>query len=150
KVGTRRLLAAGVIQRDSEDRYAYRHAIVGQTLARDAPAELRLLVHIAAVRHYRTADALGEHRRLSQLAVHAAAAGLSEEAARSYFMLAERARAWHAYTDAERLYTCVLEQPGLLPSDRAAALRGRGLMRNRVARYHGALEDLCAARACAE
>lgn len=150
KVGTRRLLSAGVIVKDAEGRCGYRQALVRQALANGAPERFARGVHVAAVRYYRSADTIGDERRLSRLATHASAAGLAEEAARAFFVLAERARAWHAYLEAEGLYSRVLEQPGLAASDRAAAHRGRGLMRERLSRYHDALADLVAARATAE
>src|SRR5262249_39057786 len=64
---------------------------------------------------------------------------------------AENARARHAYTDAERLYSRALEQRGgARPSERAAAYRGRGLMRYRIGRYHDALSDFSCARTMAK
>ena len=150
KVGTRRLVSAGVIVRDADGRFGYRHDLVRESLAHGAPEELRRLVHLAAVRYYRSVDTMWDERRLSRLAMHASAAGLAEEAARCFFVLAERARSWHGYLEAERLYSRVLDQPGLAPADRAAAHRGRGLMRYRLARYHDALADFSAARATAE
>ncbi len=149
-VATRRLLSTGMITRDAEGRVRYRQALVRQALAQDAPEAFQRLVHEAAASFYRDADTMPGQRRLSQLATHASAAGLGEEAARTFFTLAERARAWHAYLEAERLYSRVLEQPHVAPADRAAAHRGRGLMRYRVARYHDALADFSVARAHAE
>ena len=65
---------------------------------------------------------------------------LREYAERAYLDLAERARARHAYTDAERLYSRALEQRGEAgPVERAAAYRGRGLMRSRIGRHHQSL-----------
>lgn len=149
-VATRRLLSTGMITRDAEGRVRYRQALVRQALAQDAPEAFQRLVHEAAASFYRDADTMPGQRRLSQLATHASAAGLGEEAARTFFSLAERARAWHAYLEAERLYSRVLEQPHVAPADRAAAHRGRGLMRYRVARYHDTLADFSVARAHAE
>jgi tetratricopeptide (TPR) repeat protein len=150
KVATRRLLSAGLIVRDRELRFTYRHALVREMLARSAPESFRRLVHLAAARYYRTAESIPDRQRLPLLALHASAAGLAEEAARTFFVLAERARAWHAYVEAEHLYSRVLDQPGLSVADQAAARRGRGLMRYRLARYHDALDDLSFARTAAE
>lgn len=150
RVGTRRLLSAGVIVRDAEGRFSYRHALVREAVQRSAPEEFRRRVHLAAACYYRYAESSTDHRRIAHLAMHASAAGLTEEAARAYFVLAERARAWHAYVDAERLYSRVLEQAGLAETDRGPAHRGRGLMRYRLARYHDALADFSVARAVAE
>lgn len=149
-VATRRLLGTGMILREREGRLRYRHALVRQVLARDTPEGLRRLVHEAAATFYRRARALPEHRRLSQLAEHTAEAGLAAEAARTFLALAERARAWHSYLEAERLYSRALEQPGIAGDDSAVALRGRGLMRYRLARYHDALADFAEARALAD
>ncbi len=150
KVGTRRLLSAGVLVRDADGRFSYRHSFVCAALRRSAPAAFRRRVHLAAASHYRHAESRMDDRRLAQLAMHASAAGLAAEAAHAFFVLAERARAWHGYVEAERLYSRVLEQPGLTDTDRGAAYRGRGLMRYRLARYHDALADLSVARAVAE
>jgi tetratricopeptide (TPR) repeat protein len=149
-VATRRLLATGSITRDAQGRVSYRQALVRQALARDTSETFRRVVHQAAAAFYRGADAMPDQRRLSQLAIHASAAGLGQEAVRTYMTLAERAHTWHAYLEAERLYSRVLEQPGVDASDRAAAHRGRGLMRYRLSRYHDALADFAVARDRAE
>jgi tetratricopeptide (TPR) repeat protein len=73
---------------------------------------------------------------------------MADEAERAYLELAERARARHAYTEAERLYSRALEQPVAAEAEaRAAAYRGRGMMRYRIGRYHDALADFLCARA---
>ena len=151
RIGTRRLLAARVIVEYGEGRVGFRHALVREAVARTAPEAQRGRIHRAAAEHHGdgapTGSGAGDERRLAQLAHHAGEAGLSEVSARSFFELAERARARHAYTDAERLYSRALEQHAGL--DRRAGYRGRGLMRYRIGRYHDALTDLEAARALA-
>ncbi|AUX22491.1 uncharacterized protein SOCEGT47_029940 [Sorangium cellulosum] len=148
RVGTQRLLAARVIVDHGDGGVGFRHALVREAVARAAPAAQRLRIHRAAAAFYAEGPPrLGEERRVAQLAHHAGAAGLAEVAARSFFDLAERARARHAYTDAERLYSRALEQPaGDGAIDRRAAYRGRGLMRYRIGRYHDALADFSCAR----
>ncbi|MFT3767981.1 MAG: protein kinase [Minicystis sp.] len=150
-IGNRRLIAARVIVEDGAGRVDYRHGLVREAVARAVPEALRRRIHAAAAEYYGDgAAALGEERRLAQLAYHAAAAGLTDQAARSYFTLAERARARHAYTDAERLYSRALEQRvASAVIDRRAAHRGRGLMRYRIGRYDDALADFAVARAAA-
>ncbi len=150
RVATQRLVEADVLARDAEGRCHYHHALVREALAKGAPEAFRRLLHLAAAAHYRNDDRLGEHRRLAQLAVHASAAGLADEAAPAYFLLAERARAWHAYLEAEHLYGRVLSHPGLSDLDQAVAYRGRGVMRYRLSRYHDALADFAIARDLAE
>jgi eukaryotic-like serine/threonine-protein kinase len=148
RIGTRRLVAAGLVAQDREGRIGFRHALVREAIARATPEAVRRRIHLAAALHYQDAS---EERRLSQLAYHASAAGMVDVAERSYLDLAQRARARHAYLEAERLYSRALEQPAVDRGiDRGAAYRGRGLMRYRAGRYHDALVDLSRARAMAE
>ncbi|WP_437673648.1 protein kinase domain-containing protein [Sorangium sp. So ce131] len=157
RVGTARLLAARVVVDHGAGRVGFRHALVRESVARAVPEAQRRRIHRAAAAYYAAGPAgLGEERRIAQLARHAGAAGLAGLAARSFFDLAERARARHAYTDAERLYSRALEQsagepgepgePGETSIDRRATYRGRGLMRYRIGRYHDALTDFSCAR----
>ncbi|XXX77714.1 protein kinase [Sorangium sp. So ce134] len=146
KVGTRRLLAARVLDEDGPGCVSYRHALMRDAVSRSIPESQRRRIHAAAVEYYEAGSAdLDEERRLSQLAYHAGEAGIPGPAARAYITLAARARARHAYADAERLYTRALAQPGGVV-DRRAAHRGRGLMRYRIGRYHDALSDFACAR----
>ncbi|WP_437733882.1 serine/threonine-protein kinase [Sorangium sp. So ce1335] len=208
-VAVKRLLAAGLLVQDRRGRIGFRHALVREAVARGAPEPLRRRVHLAAFKLHR--DAIGgdggdggeraaphdRDARLLPFAYHAAQAGLAEAAEAAYLTLAERARARHAYLDAETFYSRALEQPlapaapgdgapaspprdgapaspprdgaprsprdgaprsprdGAPPGpprarpDRAAAHRGRGLMRYRLGRYHDALADFASARAIA-
>ncbi|WP_437779713.1 protein kinase domain-containing protein [Sorangium sp. So ce1097] len=193
-VAVKRLLAAGLLVQDRRGRVGFRHALVREAVARGAPEPLRRRVHLAAFKLYRDAagDGGGEggeraaphdrDARLLPFAHHAAQAGLAEAAEAAYLTLAERARARHAYLDAETFYSRALEQPvdpaapgAAAPAsarragapasvssapasaptaprarpDRAAAHRGRGVMRYRLGRYHDALADLASARAIA-
>src|SRR6185437_13783197 len=160
RVATQRLLATGVVIEDRDGRIGFRHALVREAIARGTPEALRRRIHRAAARHYQGAAPAttrepaaypgaqgGDEHRAAQLAYHAAEAGMGPVAGRVYLELAERARARHAYTDAERLYSRALEQPGGAgQAERAAAYRGRGLMRYRIGRYHDALIDFSCAR----
>jgi serine/threonine protein kinase/tetratricopeptide (TPR) repeat protein len=148
RIATQRLLAAGVVIEDREGNIGFRHALVREAIARGTPEALRRRIHHAAAEHYAGAAAgRSEEHRLAQIAYHAGAAGMSAIAERAYLDLAERARARHAYTDAERLYSRALEQGGdATVAERAAAYRGRGLMRYRIGRYHDALTDFSCAR----
>ncbi|WP_441289970.1 serine/threonine-protein kinase [Sorangium sp. KYC3313] len=173
-VAVKRLIAAGLLVQDRRGRIGFRHALVREAVARAAPEPLRRRVHLAAFKVHRDAasDEAGErdaphlkNERLIPFAYHAAQAGLGEIAEIAYLTLAERARARHAYLDAETLYSRALEQPieptapgggppsrrapGGVRPDRAAAHRGRGLMRYRLGRYHDALADFASARAIA-
>jgi eukaryotic-like serine/threonine-protein kinase len=154
RVATQRLLATGVVIEDRDGRIGFRHALVREAIARGTPEALRRRIHHAAARHYQATPAgsaeRGDEPHLAQLAHHAGEAGMGAVAGRAYLELAEQARARHAYTDAERLYSHALEQPGGTgPVERAAAYRGRGLMRYRIGRYHDALADFSCARAMA-
>jgi tetratricopeptide (TPR) repeat protein len=143
RIGTQRLRAAGVLVDAGRGGVAFRHDLVREAIAHATPAEERLRIHRAAAAYHAEVER-GADRSLGRLAHHAAEAGLAEVAERAYLALAESARARHAYTEAERLYSRALAQPG---GARAGALRGRGLMRYRIGRYHDALADLSAARA---
>ncbi|MGK3988596.1 protein kinase [Sorangium sp. So ce136] len=178
EVAAKRLLTAGLLVQGRRGRIGFRHALVREAVARSVPELLRRRVHLAAFKLHRDAadDEGGEgaaphdrDARLIPFAYHAAQAGLGEVAEAAYLALAERARARHAYLDAETFYSRALEQPseptdpgasapagpphagppaGSRP-DRAAAHRGRGLMRYRLGRYHDALADFASARAIA-
>ncbi|WP_437812558.1 serine/threonine-protein kinase [Sorangium sp. So ce1078] len=180
EVAVKRLLAAGLLVQDRRGRIGFRHAMIREAVSRGAPEPLRRRVHLAAFKLHR--DAAGGEQgerdaphlkdaRLIPFAYHAAQAGLGEVAEAAYLTLAERARARHAYLDAETFYSRALEQPleptdpsgsareparlahGGAPArarpDRAAAHRGRGLMRYRLGRYHDALADFASARTIA-
>jgi eukaryotic-like serine/threonine-protein kinase len=149
-IGTRRLLAAELLAEDDAGHVNYRNALVREAVARAVPRTQRERIHAAAASYYEGGAAgIGEERRRAQLAYHAGESGMAAVAARAYRELAERSRARHAYTDAERLYSRAIENENASdadPSLRAADLRGRGAMRYRTARYHDALADLGLAR----
>lgn len=145
-IGTQRLLTAGLLGRDRHGRIGFRHSLVREAVARATPAALRARIHRATFEFYRDARGVAEERRLGQIAHHAAAAGFGSIAETAYLTLAERARAQHAYVDAERLYSRAIEASAAPPP---AAYRGRGRMRSRLGRYHDALGDLTIAREAA-
>lgn len=145
-VGIQRLLTAGVLVRRPGG-LSFRHALVREAVTCSIGEPLRTQVHLAVVEYYRHAEGLPAIRRLSQLALHAAEAGLGDIAESAYLKLAERARARHAYMEAERLYSRAIEQSTEESAHLRAAYRGRGLMRGRLGRYHDALADLGRARA---
>ncbi|MFT3765831.1 MAG: protein kinase [Minicystis sp.] len=151
RIGTQRLVAAGMVMEDRHGRVGFRHELVREAIVRAMPDALRRRIHLAAAAYYADAPPGAEDRRLAQLAYHGSAAGMAAVAEAAYLELAERARARHAYTEAERLYSRALEQP---PNDsgidRGAAYRGRGLMRYRIGRHHDALTDFACARKMAE
>jgi tetratricopeptide (TPR) repeat protein len=149
KVGVAQLIEGGILVADGAGRVAFRHALVREAIAKQVPDDLRARIHRAAVAHY--GSALKEPRRgkeLAELAFHAARAGETTLAREAYLTLAERARARHAYVDAERAYSRALDQSHEAP-DTLRARRGRGLCRYRTGRYHDALDDLAAARSLA-
>ena len=174
RVGTRRLLSAGLLVQHREGRIGFRHALVREAIAASTPAGPAHRCHLAAAEYYRDAQAIPEERRLLQLASHAAAAGLVVIAEGAYLKLAEAAQARHAYVGAEQLYSGAIlaaamdtrgprdegARGSIAPSsvrasgelDPAAGLRalqahrGRGRMRQRLGRYDDALDDFAAAR----
>jgi len=165
RVGVHRLLTAGVLVQGQQGHIGFRHELIRDSVAQSIPAPLRRQIHLAAVDHYREGSSALEARRLSQLAFHAARAGLGRIAENTYLTLAEQARARHAYLEAERLYSRALElsmgpdgsrggaqpsgSPGAMSDVERAAHRGRGLMRYRLGRYHDALADLARAHEAA-
>jgi serine/threonine protein kinase/tetratricopeptide (TPR) repeat protein len=147
KIALERLLAAGLMVRGRRGHVGFRHDLARAAVARSAPEAFRRRIHFAAVEHYCDPDAAPEDRRLAQLGFHAAQVGMGPIAATAYFELAERTRARHAYTEAERFYSRALEQPGDPEGlERRLAYRYRGLMRHRIGRHHDALTDLSCAR----
>lgn len=180
RIGIDRLLGAGVLRRQRQGRVGFRHGLVREAIVRGVPEHLRRKIHLAAVEYYRDAhnrvDGLSEELRLPQLGYHAARVRQFDVAEEAYMQLAEAARARHAYVDAERFYTLVLEQsdsrlapmlrqdePTSTPSSsrkseampsgsvhrnhRRDAYHGRALMRYRVGRNHDALLDFAEVRA---
>jgi len=145
-VAVHRLVARGLLTRTPHGVVRFRHALVRDAVSRTVPHELRILVHRAALNHYRARRDRDE-ATLAKLAHHAAESGYVAEAGAFFLSLAESARARHAYFEAEMFYTRAL---ALLPASRqtehARASRGRGLMRYRIGRHEDALSDLEHAR----
>ncbi|MCY1074238.1 serine/threonine-protein kinase [Archangium lansingense] len=144
---TRRLLDLGLLVSHRQEGLSFRNELLRATVERSLPEADRVRIHRAAFRYYQSKAGAAERQRLPRLALHAAAAGLRDEAAALYIDLAESARGRHAYIEAESTYTRALE---LLEADdrrrRLTVLRGRGLMRYRVGRYEDSLADFAAAR----
>ncbi|XYH93250.1 serine/threonine-protein kinase PknK [Sorangium sp. So ce1128] len=149
RVGTERLLQAGVLVTDQKG-IGFRHALVREAIAQGVDESERRRIHLAAYEHHREAAHESPEQRRFKIAYHAAEAGLADVAEEAYLELAERARARHAYVEAELYYSRALAQPvEERGARRRAAYRGRGLMRYRLGRYHDALGDLARARAMA-
>ncbi|WP_437730107.1 protein kinase domain-containing protein [Sorangium sp. So ce1335] len=149
RVGTERLLQAGVLVADRK-RLGFRHSLVREAIVRGVDDAERRRIHLAAYEHHRESAEESPELRRFKIAYHAAEAGLADVAEEAYLELAERARARHAYVEAELYYSRALAQPVEERSARRrAARRGRGLMRYRLGRYHDALGDLDRARAMA-
>ncbi|WP_437679143.1 serine/threonine-protein kinase [Sorangium sp. So ce131] len=150
RVGTERLLEAGVLVGDRRGRLGFRHALVREAIAQGVAQAERRRIHLAAYEHHREAAGEGREQRRFKIAYHADEAGLAAVAEEAYLELAERARARHAYVEAELHYSRALAQPiAARGPRRRAAYRGRGLMRYRLGRYHDALGDLDRARVMA-
>jgi serine/threonine protein kinase/tetratricopeptide (TPR) repeat protein len=151
QVVLRRLTASGLLIVRRSGLHGFRHALLRDAIAAGASPELGAELHRAAASYYRDATTLPEAIRLSRLAWHAAHAGAHAEAARSYLVLADLARARDAYLDAELLYSRALDLPGALgEAERLHAFRHRGDMRYRIGRYADSLADFDEARRLAE
>jgi tetratricopeptide (TPR) repeat protein len=152
-VATSRLLSSGVLVTHADGRLTFRHALFSEAIYQSMPVALRQAIHGAAYRFHCTHHLLGERDRRVRLALHAARAGLRQEAAGRYLELARLAESRHAYLDAEFTYTRALEQLATthrVPADAVAAYRGRGLMRYRIGRYADAVQDFERARVGAQ
>jgi tetratricopeptide (TPR) repeat protein len=159
-VGLQALVESGIFVRGAGDHYSFQSPTF-----RDAVYELldparREAIHRVAFDVWRArlepaargpAPEPAWSHGLTQLARHAGAAGLSNEAAMASFELAELAWSKHRYVEADQRYTAALAF--LSPGDeerRLRALAGRGKARYRLHRAREALDDLQAARAIAE
>ncbi len=146
-IGTQRLLANGVLIEHRHGQLGFRHALVREAVCKAIPDSLRRPIHQAALQFYQSESGLPDNERLLRLGFHAAKCGHREQASGAFLSLADRARARHAYLDAELLYSQAIEQmPSALDQRRMAACRGRGLMRYRLGRYEDACTDFGAAR----
>ena len=150
-IGTQRLLANGVLIERRHGQLSFRHALVREAVCKAIPDSLRRPIHQAALQFYQGECGLPENERLLRLGFHAARCGSHEQALGAFLSLADRARARHAYLDAELLYSQAIElMPSELDQRRMAACRGRGLMRYRLGRYEDACADFDAARQTAD
>ncbi len=144
---TRRLQDLGLLLSHRLEGLSFRNELLRVTVERSLPEADRERIHRAAFRFYLSDAGAAERQRLPRLALHAAAAGMRDEAAALYIDLAESARGRHAYIEAESTYTRALE---LLDAEdrrrKLTVLRGRGLMRYRVGRYEDSLADFAGAR----
>jgi hypothetical protein len=145
-VASQRLRQLGLLIQHRSGAFSFRNGVLRESVAGGVTDTLAERIHRAALAFYRTAP-LAEATRTARLAWHAARAGERGEAAAAYLSLAEAARERHRYLDADLLYTQALEQLDPAAEDRRLqACKGRGIMRYRLGRYAGALEDLAAAR----
>ncbi len=141
----------GLLVPTGDERIGFRHALVREAMAGMMSSPLRTVAHEAALRFHERQEPTAsssdaEVERLAYRAHHAAALG-AERAGPLYLELAERARARHAYPEAERLYSRALEHDregrGRL---QLTALTGRGRMRFRLERHADACRDFARAR----
>ncbi|MGC4000442.1 MAG: protein kinase [Anaeromyxobacter sp.] len=146
EAATRRLVEFGLLSRHRDGRTSFRLPVVRDAVARSTPEVLRRAIHEAAFRFHARPGPLPEVLRLGRLATHAAETGRRAEAGEACLELAADRAARHAYVEAEGFYSRAL---GLLDEGaargRLEGLRGRGLMRSRVARHRDAVTDLDAA-----
>jgi tetratricopeptide (TPR) repeat protein len=149
-IGTRRLLAAGVVVEPSPGRVCFRHALFRETIAAATPPGQQASIHEAAFVYYRDAIELASEHRLPRLAYQASLSGHRVEAAAAYLELARQARDRHAYLDSEHMFDRALAHVDETPSAaRLEALHGRGRARHRLTQLDGACNDFRLARALA-
>ena len=163
-VALARLAEAGVLTAGAGARYHFRHPLLRQAIEASEPAEVAAWHRAALARLPAPADA--DLSALHRIARHAQACASRDLAWSAWFALAEHARARHAYVEAEQRYSNALDQlapaaherptpaarPALSGPDprRRRTLAGRGHVRYRIQRFADALDDIRAARACAE
>jgi hypothetical protein len=146
QVATERLHQARLLVRHHGGKYSFRNAVTRDAVAKTVADSLGLRIHRAALGYYRSA-ALPDATRLPRLAWHASRAGERKECASTYLVLAERARERHDYLEADLLYSRALtEMSDVEPEARQRALKGRGIVRYRLARHDDSLADLALAR----
>jgi tetratricopeptide (TPR) repeat protein len=147
RVGLRRLSESGILVDHRGGRVAFRHALLRDTLYQSVPSAARASIHRAAYEHHRRQDDTDDVARVPQMAFHAARCGLHGEAAGLYLDLARRARARHAYLEAELLYRSALENlPDADVAGKIAGHQGLGMMRFRLGRHDDAQKSFAAAR----
>ena len=145
RVGVERLRQARVLVQHRSGRYSFRNAILREAVAKTVAGAQSTLIHRAALEYYR-AGHLPQAVRLPRLAWHAAQAGDRMLASTTYVQLAEAARELHNYLEADLLYTRALAELDESDEDRRLlAYKGRGIMRYRLGRYEGSIEDLALA-----
>jgi serine/threonine protein kinase/tetratricopeptide (TPR) repeat protein len=144
---THRLLELGLLVNHPPRQLGFRNELLRATVERSLPEADRVRIHHAAYRYNLGETGTPQRQRLPRLALHAAAAGLREEAATLYIELAESARGRHAYLEAESTYSRALELLDVEDTRRRlTVLQGRGLMRYRVGRSEDSLADFAGAR----
>jgi tetratricopeptide (TPR) repeat protein len=145
-VATERLHQARLLVRHHGGKFSFRNAVTRDAVAKTVAELLGLRIHRAALGYYRS-SALPDATRLPRLAWHASRAGERKECASTYLVLAERARERHDYLEADLLYSRALADQGdVEPEARQRALKGRGIVRYRLARHDDSLADLALAR----
>jgi len=146
-----RLLELGLLKELGPPLMGFRNPLLRSIVSRAVPAAEQARLHHAAFRFYVHHWREPEERRLPRIAVHAAGAGMREEAAALYLDLAEGARQRHAYLEAEATYSRAIELLGEHQDVmQLAAHQGRGMMRYRVGRHEDSLADFALARALAK
>ncbi|HEY5924403.1 MAG TPA: protein kinase [Kofleriaceae bacterium] len=149
--GLAQLARAGLLEANGHGGFMFRRPATHEAIYALVPAPFRLAVHQAAYHFWRARCGTAGFDRLIRVAHHGAGAGYTRDAQVHYAALAARAKARHAYREAERMLTAALEL--CQPSDRAVRLdlhAERGSVRRFLTRYEEAREDFATARALAE
>ncbi|MEY4578116.1 MAG: hypothetical protein RL701_2819 [Pseudomonadota bacterium] len=144
-VGLKRLVSHGLLVRSIGETHNFRHSLFGQAVYALLSEDERRQYHSAAYQTFQNLPMSYEYC-LPRLALHAARSGNQAVAASAYIKLAERARATHAYLQAELAFGSALDNMSAPDIRVSHALRGRGLMRFRTGRHEDALKDLRLAR----
>jgi len=141
-VGVHRLRRCGILVETANNRFEFRNDLLREGAYTTVPAHVRHESHRAAYRVIQDDPQLSAGERLTQLAFHAAGAGLHEQAVELELELARRAVDRHEYLVAHESFQRALDHLEADDPRRLDAIHGLGLMRFRMGRHQDALRDL--------
>jgi tetratricopeptide (TPR) repeat protein len=149
-VALEQLAERGVLQAGRDRRWRFRKPVVRDLLITEGAAAELVVMHQAALGWFERSMAVRAPGRAARLAVHAQGTGQLDLAATYWLEAGLEASAGHAMVDADQALTFALSMLTADDPRRLDALRARGLVRYRVARYADARVDFQAAQSEAQ
>jgi serine/threonine protein kinase len=107
-VATARLVDSGLLIQHRGGRLTFRQGVIREAIEQAMPESIRNPIHAAALSFYRQPSDIPEPVRLRKLALFAERCQHLDEAAATYLLIADQARARHDYLEAEQLYSSAL------------------------------------------